>query len=383
MEFMLGVDMSVHATMDPDDFSVGRGLSHDARAYSSPKRESNFSKFIKIVVGAFSPRRARGSRHDEEKMSAHAVVEEPRIATGSPKLRTSMLKTSKNKKFTSKTPLVATDEVYSWQEFPLAKEPMLKRKAELLNSDLASDPALLVEWFVLIQQLDLFVRSEVAVKVKNRKRSNSLPLHVKRKIEKDKATPEQVRRKRAGTFQGRPMPMMQQDWPMALFNTKGPIAADRHRKSTLEGMKERLAAKDRKIREMHDKLQRAHRMQLMLHPSASNLPKLVPFQTRSVTVVRDEEGSFGIQLKSTPRVSYGAVRISAVKRLTPDFGLKVRDVIVEVEGEYLLQAQQKDVVKAIKSCGEVATFIVANPDDVDRFWSASNPGGKGKYYQCE
>jgi hypothetical protein len=89
-------------------------------------------------------------------------------------------------------------------------------------------------------------------------------------------------------------------------------------------------------------------------------------KTRSVTISRDETGSFGIQVKSVGSANVlGSVRIVALKPFQRYRGLEVGDVIFEVEGEYLLASDSQAVVAAIRGCAELATFVVASPEEID------------------
>ena len=64
--------------------------------------------------------------------------------------------------------------------------------------------------------------------------------------------------------------------------------------------------------------------------------------------MRDEAGSFGIQVKPKPGATFGKVRISGIKGRPRGNGLKVGDAVFEVEGGHLLEATHKQDVKAIK-----------------------------------
>lgn len=88
-------------------------------------------------------------------------------------------------------------------------------------------------------------------------------------------------------------------------------------------------------------------------------------KTRSVTIGRDDNGSFGIQVKAVGvEGQVGSVRIAALKPFQRYRGLEVGDVIFEVDGEYLAESDYKAVTAAIRGCSDLATFVVASPDEL-------------------
>eukprot|EP00041_Stephanoeca_diplocostata_P009292 m.142977 g.142977 ORF g.142977 m.142977 type:complete len:616 (+) comp17681_c0_seq1:465-2312(+) len=305
------------------------------------------------------------------------------------------------------------------------KEQMLQRQAELRQLDLAQDENLLIEWFALIQQLDRVVRKE-ALSKGYRPRSHSLPPQPSNMSKQrtsatdtdengpDASRPARVgsgdahqsknrregsasrktsksatRRPRSNTIQGTPGGSWQPT------NTSGSLprfTAHKADPAVLTSMRDKLRAKEEELSRVRAELRRAvneqhlddvHQKWNANDPLQAGMPRrsreptaagatrtahaipMTPYRMRSVTVTRDEHGSFGIQVKPTKGKAYGVVRISGVKDTRRAHGLQVGDVLFEVDGHYLLTSTYDDVVSIIRNAGDFATFVVASANDVD------------------
>eukprot|EP00039_Didymoeca_costata_P009346 m.123574 g.123574 ORF g.123574 m.123574 type:complete len:465 (+) comp14450_c0_seq14:219-1613(+) len=268
---------------------------------------------------------------------------------------------------TSSTPQAT--RVYPWQkrrDGSLDHRLMQSRKYELLQQDLAQSPDLLTEWYVLIEQLDKMLQQELLEQKKGtyRRRSNTMPART--------------------SFDGTNVLPSRKEWSYKIGTMDDSLQSqsyvhtnirnhtNRDQKDDTENLK-RLPSSEmgdpledlrNKLRQKESEINRM-KEKLGTDDQDEKKPSLVlpRFPTRSVTICRNEDDSFGIKVQADNTKSFAPNRISGIRDQHP--GIKVGDVIVEVDGVYLLESEGRKVISAIRKAGDVMTLVVADGATLD------------------